>query len=450
MASGHDHDDEQPMAHDESNWLVSYADMMTLLFGFFVLMYAMSRVDQDKYTIVAKELAKHFGGTVKVDNEMTFLSAEIRDEIAKQIKEANNQLLIAATGPEEKPSGGQSGPSAPGGQLGTLNMPGGAEGDALPGGQDKVTGPGPQGEQMAKGGTGPKQILGDPGLEKQNQTPEQQALGDHEKPELLSDKDVEIQSGSDHITMKFKGSLLFGSGSARLKDEIRATLGAVATKFKENQRLEEIIIEGHTDDNPIKTGLFPSNWELSAARATGIVRFFEEQGIDEGKLVAYGFGSSRPEKPNRDDTGKAIPENQIENRRVIVRAKFAPLPRKDLEQLKAGEIVPEDQRAGQRPPQLGGAPVQPPQAGEPAPTAPETEGDYENILKKTEERLANAQKRLREIEEAAKRKKRLEDMQRKIENLTRKAEQTEKRLDEKAGELGPGEQPPATPPKTTQ
>lgn len=424
MASGHDHDDEQPMAHDESNWLVSYADMMTLLFGFFVLMYAMSRVDVEKYTVVSKELAQYFGGTVKENNEMQFLSAELREEIAKQIKDAN-QLLIATSGPDPKPSGGQSGPSAPGGQLGTLNMPGGAEGDALPGGQDQVTGPGPQGNQPSKGGTGPQPKIGEPGsLE-----------SEREKPELLSDKDIDIESGSDRITMKFKGSLLYGSGSARLKDEIKSTLSAVATKLKSNQRLEEVIVEGHTDDSPIKTGIFPSNWELSAARATGIVRFFEEEGLDESKLVAYGFGSSRPEKPNRDDTGKVIPENQADNRRVIVRIKFSPLPKADLEKLKADGISPEELAGtGKKPAQPGQQQQQ--QPGKPAAPAvvdhPETEQDYEAVMKKTEERLANAQKRLREIEDAAKRKKRLDDLQKKIDNLTRKAEQTEKRLEEKS------------------
>lgn len=427
MASGHDHDDDQPMAHDESNWLVSYADMMTLLFGFFVLMYAMSRVDVDKYTIVSKELAKYFGGTIQENNEMQFLSAEIRDEIVKKIQEANNQLLIAASGPDKNPSGGQSGPSAPGGQLGTRNMPGGAEGDALPGGQDQVTGPGPTGEQVAQGGMGPQQKMGEPGTIEM----------EREKPELMSDKDIDIESGSDHITMKFKGSLLFRPGSARVKDEIKSTLQSVAEKFKSNPRLSEIIVEGHTDDDPISTGIFPSNWELSAARATGIVRFFEEQGIEEGKLVAYGYGSSRPERPNRDDTGRPIRENQAENRRVVVRAKFAPLPKKELELLQAGQIVPEDPgagRPGQRP-----TPIGPPEGTNQAaaPSTPENEGDFEEILKKTEERLQNAQKRLREVEEAARRKKRLDDMQKKIENLMKKAEQTEKRLEQKIQQQSP-------------
>src|SRR3978361_1641788 len=59
--------EESAMVHDESNWLVSYADMMTLLFGFFVLMYSFSRIDEKKFEIVRKDVARYFGGQVKTN-----------------------------------------------------------------------------------------------------------------------------------------------------------------------------------------------------------------------------------------------------------------------------------------------------------------------------------------------------------------------------------------------
>lgn len=75
-----DHDEEHshPLAHDESNWLVSYADMMTLLFGFFVLMYSMSRFDSSKFELISKELAKTFGGNIKTVSSLVLAEQKIK------------------------------------------------------------------------------------------------------------------------------------------------------------------------------------------------------------------------------------------------------------------------------------------------------------------------------------------------------------------------------------
>jgi chemotaxis protein MotB len=73
---------EAAMAHDESNWLVSYADMMTLLFGFFVLMYSFSRVDDKKFEIVRKDVARYFGGQVKINPTVKKTEEEIQDIIS--------------------------------------------------------------------------------------------------------------------------------------------------------------------------------------------------------------------------------------------------------------------------------------------------------------------------------------------------------------------------------
>jgi chemotaxis protein MotB len=80
-----------------------------------------------------------------------------------------------------------------------------------------------------------------------------------------------------------------------------------------------IKVEGYTDDNPIHSGVFPSNWELSSARAGAILRIFEKLGFEPFRLMAIGFGSSRPAYPNRDSNGKAIAENQSLNRRVVIK-----------------------------------------------------------------------------------------------------------------------------------
>jgi chemotaxis protein MotB len=81
----------------------------------------------------------------------------------------------------------------------------------------------------------------------------------------------------------------------------------------------EIRVEGHTDDVPIATAQFPSNWELSAARAIQVVKLFREIGISEKRLEAIGYADTRPIAPNRGPAGEALPENMSLNRRVMVR-----------------------------------------------------------------------------------------------------------------------------------
>src|SRR3546814_3171177 len=77
-----------------------------------------------------------------------------------------------------------------------------------------------------------------------------------------------------------------------------------------------IDVEGHTDDVPIKTERFPSNWELSTARAAGVVRYFIELGLVPERLKASGYADVKPKLPNRDLYGEGIPENRAATRRI--------------------------------------------------------------------------------------------------------------------------------------
>ena len=77
-----------------------------------------------------------------------------------------------------------------------------------------------------------------------------------------------------------------------------------------------IEVEGHSDDTPIRTKQFPSNWELSAARASRVVRFFIEEKMASFRFQAIGFAETKPKVPNRDAEGKPIKQNQMTNRRI--------------------------------------------------------------------------------------------------------------------------------------
>lgn len=125
----------------------------------------------------------------------------------------------------------------------------------------------------------------------------------------------------DMITvMEMNSSTFFASGSAVLSPAGKAALKPVIEKIKDAKyNGYRVIVEGHTDDTPIHTVQFPSNWELSTARASAVVQFFIESGLSPQRLRASGYADAFPKLPNRDANGTALPENQSRNRRVAIK-----------------------------------------------------------------------------------------------------------------------------------
>ncbi len=121
------------------------------------------------------------------------------------------------------------------------------------------------------------------------------------------------------VTLTEKGAhiviadpLLFDLGKADLKSQAKDALDIVAALITGSPNTE-IIVEGHTDNWPISTSEFPSNWELSAARALAVVKYFAlRKGFDPARFAATGYGEYRPLKPNDS------PENRTKNRRVEI------------------------------------------------------------------------------------------------------------------------------------
>jgi chemotaxis protein MotB len=131
--------------------------------------------------------------------------------------------------------------------------------------------------------------------------------------------DVE-QQGNRITTVQINSAAFFDSGYALLSGAGKSILRDVAVTLKSPEFAGyRISIEGHTDDNPINTAQFQSNWELSTARAAAVVRFFLEQGIPARQLSAAGYADSFPLAPNRTAEGTVIPDNQARNRRVVIK-----------------------------------------------------------------------------------------------------------------------------------
>jgi chemotaxis protein MotB len=128
------------------------------------------------------------------------------------------------------------------------------------------------------------------------------------------------QQGDRITTLQIGSTAFFNSGNATISGAGKSILSDVAGTLKSDAfAAYHISIEGHTDDMPISTPQFQSNWELSTARAAAVVRFFLEQGIPAEKLTAAGYADTFPIVPNRNADGTVIPDNQARNRRVVIR-----------------------------------------------------------------------------------------------------------------------------------
>lgn len=124
--------------------------------------------------------------------------------------------------------------------------------------------------------------------------------------------DVSIELAEDEILLSFKDSVPFASGKATIRPQALPVLEKVAAVAASRPAMR-IEVNGHTDDRPISTPEFPSNWELSSARASRVARYLIEQGVDASRIEVQGFAYHRPRAPNENLMGRKA------NRRVEIR-----------------------------------------------------------------------------------------------------------------------------------
>jgi len=129
------------------------------------------------------------------------------------------------------------------------------------------------------------------------------------------EKDVDLTYKNGEVMIQIKDQMLFHSGAAQLKPNYLKLLSIISEKLF--AQAKEIKVEGHTDNVPISTKKFPSNWELSMARALSVVRYFVKyEHVDPRKLSAAGYGPYKPIVPNNSS------ENRAKNRRVVLKLKL--------------------------------------------------------------------------------------------------------------------------------
>jgi chemotaxis protein MotB len=273
MARKKKHEEHQ----NHEAWAIPYGDLVTLLFALFTVMYAMSSVNEGKYRVLSDSLVAAFRGTPKTDVPITISKDSSGKGGDKKLSGMRPTALMKLRDPRPvPPSSGTAG-----GQLGASDSTDGA----LLGTHGKVDEPGKALFQMADAVREALQGLIDKNLVHVRQTP--------------TSLEVEI-----------KTDILFPSGVAKIQPTARPVLETVAGILKPFPN--QIRVEGHTDNRPIATQAFPSNWELSAARAANVVQLFSKAGVDPLRMQVLGLGEFRPTASNDTLDGRNT------NRRVVI------------------------------------------------------------------------------------------------------------------------------------
>lgn len=237
MARKRLHEDHENL----ERWLVSYADFITLLFAFFVVLYAMSSINQGKYKILTESLITAFrtdprtldpiqAGQIKIIRSPNIVNAEL--------VQADNQV--------QKP---------------------------LP--------------------------------DKDDEHNLQQMADEIEKAmaRLIEQNFIEVRRFETFLEVEINTNILFPSGSARLVTNALPVLTEIARILRRFPN--PINVEGFTDSVPISTAEFPSNWELSAGRAASVVHLFTREGVEPKRMSAVGYGQYRPAAANTSAEGRS-------------------------------------------------------------------------------------------------------------------------------------------------
>ena len=245
-----------PKKPNHERWVISYADLLTLLLAFFVVLYASSTRNSHKEDQAAASFLKAFQNSSP--SVVTNSSA-------------GRGIMPHNVSPQPKPA----------------NMPSSPESHLS--------------KQLAH------QVANEV-LSLQNVRERLQNL----LQPLTSQNQVSLVAQPLTLTIQLNASVLFPDGQATLMPAAASLLTKVAASLKQLPKPFTVVVQGYTDDKPIATTQFPSNWSLSAERAVTVVNLFEANGVDGSQLSAQGFGQYAPITSNSTNSGRA------QNRRVAI------------------------------------------------------------------------------------------------------------------------------------
>ncbi len=138
---------------------------------------------------------------------------------------------------------------------------------------------------------------------------------------LRVEDNISLGSDTQGVFIDIDGELLFEKGNATLKPSAQDILKRLSATLM-SERYQNFIfnVNGHTSDEDFSSPLFPSNWELSSARAASVARFLETRGVLRDRLRVVGMYDTAPKLPNKDPYGNPIPNNRAKNNRVVIYA----------------------------------------------------------------------------------------------------------------------------------
>jgi chemotaxis protein MotB len=221
-----DYDEDDP-----NRWILPFADFITLLFAVFVVMYAVSNVEESKFKSLSESLSVALNVKESQDNFEIIQNSKNNSLIQKQSK-SDNFIELSAN----------------------------LQNDLAP---------------------------------------------------LIADKKIRIIKSTYGIEIEINDSFLFKSGQADLDFLFTQPIREIADILKKYPN--QIEVEGHTDDAKISSAVYPSNWELSAARASSVIRALIANGVPEKQLAAIGYAATRPIDTNSTEEGR------YRNRRVAIK-----------------------------------------------------------------------------------------------------------------------------------
>jgi chemotaxis protein MotB len=304
MARKHKHEEH---ANHEA-WAIPYGDLVTLLLAFFVVMYALSTINEGKFRVLSDSLQAAFRGAprtlepVNVGEKSRGSGADIAVSIVQQatLDGQPRQMLEPI----------MVDPTEAGGRRNT--------------------------DKLDRDGN----VIVPPALGRVADEIEK-ALA----PLVAADM-IAVRRHSTWVEVEIRTDILFASGIAKLSDAALPPLTILAETLAKYPN--PVRVEGHTDNRPISTSAYPSNWELSAARAASVVHLFARGGVDPARLAVIGLGEFRPAQSN------ATIEGRNANRRVLI-------------VILAGDQAPEDAFGEDR--GVASEPAQPGESAQPEPPA---------------------------------------------------------------------------------
>lgn len=279
---------EKPKKENGERWLLTYSDLITLLMILFILLYAMSKVDQQKYEQLASSLSNALGTASGTSDGSSIIDTGVSDNIFQN--DSSTPVDLGGNSGNTGSTSGVVATQAPTQPPEATITPEPTQGAGAHGGSSDIPGSLVTQQDMEKFQQFVNDILDD----------------------MKMGADIGTSMTARGLTITFKNDVFFDSGKDTLTQDMKDSLHKISRLI--NKVDNKVVIEGHTDNVPISsTNRFTSNWQLSSARAANVVEYLADQGYVDGvRLSAVGYGEFQPVASNKTTDGRS------KNRRVDI------------------------------------------------------------------------------------------------------------------------------------